>query len=330
MKPVAVAILNWNGKSLMQRFLPSVCRNTSVELADVIVIDNGSTDGSIDFLAREFPSVQIIRLPENYGFAEGYCRGLEHIDHRYVVLLNSDVETPAGWLEPLYEYCEEHPDVAACQPKIKAFCQPSMFEYAGAAGGYLDKFGYPFCRGRMFDTVEPDRGQYNEISDIFWASGAALFIRREDYFAAGGLDPLFFAHMEEVDLCWRVHLLNKRIVYVPQSEVFHLGGATLASDNPRKTYLNFRNSLLLLYKNLPRSASRSLLFKRQLLDTVALIRFCLTGKAAHAKAIWAAHMDFRKQCVRYTRLPDRNLLADFPEADRNVTVDYFLRGKKYF
>lgn len=330
MKPVAVAILNWNGRILMQRFLPSVCENTPTDLAEIVVIDNGSTDDSVDFLTREFPQVRIIRLLKNYGFAEGYVRGLERIENRYVVLLNSDVETPSGWMEPMFRYCEQHPEVAACQPKIKDYKNRAMFEYAGAAGGYLDKYGFPFCRGRMFDTVETDSGQYETISDILWASGAALFLRRSDYIASGGLDPFFFAHMEEIDLCWRIHLLGKRIVYIPDSEVYHLGGATLAAENPRKTYLNFRNNLFLLYKNLPRGEGRVLLFKRRLLDAVAWVRYVLMGKSEHARAIWRAHMDFRKQCSRYTNLPERNLLAEFPESTRNITVDYFLRGKKTF
>ena len=330
-KKVAVVILNWNGAELLRRFLPSVCSHTNTEIADVIVVDNGSDDNSVQIIKQEFPQVRTLLFPKNYGFAEGYNRALDALDYEYAVLLNSDVETSPHWLEPLLDFVEKNPDVAACQPKIRSLREREKFEYAGAAGGFIDRYGYPFCRGRVFGTIEDDHGQYDDKPcDIFWASGAALFVRTEVYRKVGGLDPLFFAHMEEIDLCWRIHLAGYRVAVVPQSMIFHQGGASLDAANPRKTYLNFRNNLLMLYKNLPLKEGKSILFIRRLYDTLAFVRFVLLGQIAHAKAVLRAHNDFRKMRNKYTRFPETNLLGTFPETRRNITIDYFLKRKKLF
>lgn len=293
MKAVSVIILNWNGAEMLRRFLPEVIATTNSDIAELIVADNGSTDESLRVLAEEFPDVKLIRFDTNYGFAEGYNRAITQVNTEYVVLLNSDVATTAGWIETLYDYMQANPNCAACQPKLLAVNAPNSFEYAGAAGGFLDRNGYPYCRGRIFDTIERDNGQYNTPIHIDWASGAALMVRRDLYISAGGLDPTFFAHMEEIDLCWRLRLLGHTIDAVPTASVFHLGGGSLPMGNPRKTYLNFRNNLLLLKKNLPKAVRGRRLFVRRLLDTIAWAKFMVTFDFQSANAILRAHRDFR-------------------------------------
>jgi GT2 family glycosyltransferase len=333
MKQVAVIILNWNGAALLRRYLPSVVANTPSALADVIVADNGSSDNSLEVLRDEFPSVGVIALDKNYGFAEGYNRAIDQVEHPVTVLLNSDVRTPEHWLEPLVEYLNEHDDVGALQPKLLHDRDDGreVFEYAGAAGGYLDKHGYPYCRGRIFEAIEDDNGQYDDITpSILWASGACLVVRTELYRRAGGLDSDFFAHMEEIDLCWRIHLLGYDIRMVPQSRVYHLGGASLPQGNPRKTYLNFRNNLLLLHKNLPASEGRRLLLVRRLMDTLAFGMAIAKWHWGDARAIIKAHRDYRRMRSRYTQHPSRNLLHELPECRCNIVVDHYLRGRKVF
>ena len=328
---VAVIILNWNGEKLLQRFLPSVVANTPSALADVIVADNGSCDGSLQLLASEFPSVKVISFSENHGFAEGYNLAIAQCsDYPYTVLLNSDVETPAGWLEPLVEAMDADPTLGACQPKILSCENRSSFEYAGASGGFIDRNGYPYCRGRIFNTVETDNGQYNNPIPIFWATGAALAIRTDLYIKTGGLDKDFFAHMEEIDLCWRIHLAGYGVSVIPQSHVYHLGGGSLPASNPKKTYLNFRNNLLLLHKNIPASDVRPTLLRRRLLDTLAWLKFMLTLDFPNANAILRAHRDFRRMRRAYTSHPTRNLLREFPICRRNIIVDYYLRARHRF
>lgn len=327
MKQIAVIILNWNGEKLLREFLPSVVANTDSELADIIVADNGSTDGSRELLRREFPNVIRLEFDENLGFAEGYNRALHETNYPYTILLNSDVATPSGWLRPLYEFMESHPEAAACQPKILSYRDNSKFEYAGAAGGFIDRNGFPYCRGRIFDSIESDRGQYDSPIKVFWATGAALMVRTPLYEAAGGLDKLFFAHMEEIDLCWRLSLMGKELWCVPQSCVYHLGGGSLPAENPKKTYLNFRNNLLLLHKNLPAKDLCGALLRRRLLDTVAWAKFILTLDFANASAILRAHRDFRRMRSNYTTHPEVNLLS----ANRpNILISYFLKRKKHF
>ena len=325
MKKVAVIILNWNGAALLREFLPSVCAHTPEELADVVVADNGSSDDSLVWVEKTFPQVRIMRLPKNYGYAGGYNLAVKELEYPYVVLLNSDVETPEGWLPPLLDFCESRADVGACQPKLLSYRNKKAFEYAGACGGFLDKYGYPYCRGRIFSTIENDEGQYDTPAETFWATGACLFIRREVYLKAGGLDENFFAHMEEIDLCWRVKLAGYKIMVVPDSKVYHLGGATLASTEPRKTFLNFRNNLFMLYKNLPRKEGKKIIFRRRLLDAIAFARFVAGGKWKHARAVWQAHNRFRKERNRYDRQPQVNLLKTMPEGRRNIIIDYFVK-----
>ncbi len=328
MKDTAVIILNWNGADMMRRFLPEVVRSTPAEEADVIVADNGSTDNSLQVLAEEFPSVKVIVLDKNYGFAEGYNRALASVEHEYAVLLNSDVATSDGWLDALNAEMRDNADVAACQPKILSAERRNMFEYAGACGGYLDRHGYPYCRGRLFGTVEEDRGQYDTSADVAWASGAALMVRRKEYLAAGGLDGAFFAHMEEIDLCWRLRLRGFRVRVVPASKVYHLGGGSLPAGNPRKTYLNFRNNLLMLYKNLPHKGRRKALIVRRLLDTIAWAKSVATLQWGDAVAILRAHRDFRRMKRAYDGLPSptANLISGEPD----ILTSYYLKGKKEY
>lgn len=331
-KPIAVIILNWNGAKLLKEFLPSVCKNTNSEIADVIVADNGSTDNSREVLQNEFPNVKTILFDDNHGFAEGYNLAIKKCqEYKYTVLLNSDVQVEANWLEPLFDYCEKHPEVAACQPKILSYKEPQLFEYAGAAGGFIDKLGYPYCRGRIFSSVEKDNGQYDtEPIDIMWATGAALFVRTDVYLAVGGLDKKFFAHMEEIDLCWRIHLAGHKIKAITSGAVFHLGGGSLPASNPRKTYLNFRNNLLLLHKNLPKKDGKKLLFIRRLYDTLAFFMFVAKCDFPNAKAIIKAHMDFKKMRKEYTSFPSKNLIGSLPGSNCNIIIDYYLKGRKTF
>lgn len=307
---VAVVILNWNGAAMLQRFLPSVVENTEAELADVIVADNASTDNSLEVL-RSFPSVQVLRMEENYGFAGGYQRSLRELGTRYAwfLLLNSDIMTPPGWLRPMVDYMDAHPDVAACQPKLLAEHDPESFEYAGAAGGYIDSLGYPFCRGRVFDVVEKDCGQYDSVADVFWATGAALLIRAEDYWAVGGLDSRFFAHQEEIDLCWRLRARGRRIVCVPASHVYHVGGGTLPKENPHKTFLNFRNNMLLLYKNLPADRLWKVMLVRFWLDALASLVFLMKGETGSSLAVWRGRRAFWKMRKDFAADRRTNLAA---------------------
>lgn len=328
--PVAVIILNWNGEKLLRKYLPSVVANTNREIAEIIVADNGSTDGSLALLADEFPGVTVIEFDSNHGFAEGYNLAIASVPNEYVVLLNSDVETPEGWIEPLYNMMRSNQHIGACQPKILSYNSKNEFEYAGASGGFIDRNGYPYCRGRIFSTVETDNGQYDSVIPVFWATGAALMIRTDLYRRLGGLDARFFAHMEEIDLCWRVWLSGNEIVVVPQSKVYHLGGGSLPASNPRKTYLNFRNNLLLLHKNIPASDLGPTLLRRRLLDTLAWLKFMATLDFANANAILRAHRDFRKMRREYTTHPEVNLLRTMPMNRRNILIDYYLRGVRSY
>lgn len=328
-KPIAVIILNWNGLKLLQTFLPEAARCTVSETADLIVADNGSTDDSVEWVRANHPEVKVMEMAENYGFAGGYNRAIcEAGGYEYVVLLNSDVLVTPGWLDPLLDYMRAHPQCAACQPKIRSYRERAKFEYAGAAGGLIDRNGYPYCRGRMFSVVQTDEGQYDsEVAEVAWASGAALFVRRDLYMQVGGLDEQFFAHMEEIDLCIRLRAAGYGLVCVPDSVVYHVGGASLNQTNPRKTYLNFRNNLLLLHKNLPRKRGKKVLLRRRLYDTLAWGMFLLTGKWAHASAILKAHNDFRRMRKTYTDFPPTDIFPSLPGADRNIIIDHYIKRK---
>lgn len=328
MSKVAVVILNWNGEKLLKEFLPKVIENTNREIGRIIVADNGSTDGSLSLLENDFPEVETMRFDENHGFAGGYNLALSKVEEEYAVLLNSDVAPGKGWLDTLYTYMEHHPRTGACQPKILSYNEPEKFEYAGACGGFIDKHGYTYCRGRIFDTCETDNGQYDTELKVFWATGAALMVRTELYRRDGGLDEKFFAHMEEIDLCWRIQLTGYDIAVVPESVVYHLGGGSLPASNPKKTYLNFRNNLLMLHKNLPDATRGRKLLVRRLLDTVAWAKYMVTLDMKNANAILRAHNDFRKMRRDYTEHPQTDLLDIRSDTHHNILIDYFLRGKK--
>ncbi len=322
---VAVIILNWNGAALLREYLPQVLATTNPQVARVIVADNGSTDTSRQVLADEFPQVETILFDKNYGFAQGYNLALEATKYPLTVLLNSDVATADGWIDSLAAFMQQHPDVGACQPKVLSYTNRRQFEYAGAAGGFIDRNGYPYCRGRIFNVCETDNHQYDTPIDIFWATGAALMVRTELYLAVGGLDPKFFAHMEEIDLCWRILLAGSRIMAVPQSTIYHLGGGSLPASNPRKTYLNFRNNLLMLHKNLPDTTRRATLLRRRLLDTIAWAKFVATFDFKNAAAIFRAHRDFAKMRRDYTSHPDVDLLKTRTDTRHNILVEFYLR-----
>lgn len=327
---VAVIILNWNGLHLLREFLPKVIATTDREIARIIVVDNGSNDGSQELLRKEFPQVEQIFFETNLGFAAGYNKAIASTGYPYTILLNSDVATSDGWINPLYDFMESHHDVGACQPKILSYQAPDKFEYAGAAGGYIDRNGYPYCRGRIFDTCETDKGQYDSVASIFWASGACLMVRSDLYMNVGGLDPKFFAHMEEIDLCWRILLAGYEIMAIPDSMIYHLGGGSLSDSNPRKTYLNFRNNLLMLHKNLPDGIRRPLLLRRRLLDTIAWMRFMVTLKFKFATAIVKAHRDFVRMRAGYTNHPDIDMLALRKESRINILTSRFIHGRRHF
>jgi GT2 family glycosyltransferase len=290
----ALVILNWNGLFYLRKFLGTVVSFSSSPGNLICVADNGSTDDSVAWVRESFPDVKIIELGVNNGFAGGYNLALQQIEAEYFILINSDVEVTEGWAGNLTEFMDTHPDAAACQPKILSWNNRNYFEYAGAAGGYIDKFGYPFCRGRLFNKTEADEGQYDNITEVFWTSGACMIIRAEAWKRCKGFDSAFFAHMEEIDLCWRLLLGGYKLFYLPRSVVYHVGGGALPYNSPFKTYLNFRNNLFLLYKNLPASKLHSTLFKRKLLDGLSALFFLFSGRFRNIGAIWKAHMDYYK------------------------------------
>ena len=327
-KELAIIILNWNGRKVLEEFLPSVARHSISERSDLFVADNGSGDDSVEYVEKNFPEVKIIRFKKNYGFSEGYNRAIKETGYPYTLLLNSDVAVKERWWEPLLDLIESDEKIGAVQPKIKSYREPEKFEYAGAAGGLIDRLGFPYCRGRVFDKVAVDEGQYDgEPAEIAWASGAALLVNTEVYLKVGGLDRRFFAHMEEIDLCWRIKAAGYRIMFVPDSEVFHLGGASLNYGNPQKTYLNFRNNLLLLHKNLPKKIGKRKLFVRRLVDSFAFLMFALKADMKNAGAVLRAHNDFRKMKKLYTELPENDIMSSLPGTGRSILLSDFFRKK---
>ena len=336
MEKLAIVILNWNGRKMMEQYLSSVV-NYSRDDATIYVADNASSDDSVEWLKNHHPEVRQICLEQNWGFAEGYNKALAQIDAEYYLLLNSDVEVTHHWLQPLLEFMDNHPEVAACQPKLLSVADKDSFEYAGASGGFLDRYGYPFCRGRIFDTIEKDMGQYDQPAEILWATGACLMIRSKDYWDAGALDARFFAHNEEIDLCWRLNIRGRKVYVLPDSQVYHVGGGTLPKNNPRKTFLNFRNNLTMLYKNLPEQDLRKVMRVRWWLDYLAAYQTLLMkGHVGDFKAIYRARRAFKRW--RHEFDEDRKKIqasrtdrSSMPERKPYAILwMYYAKGRKFY
>ena len=331
----AIVILNWNGEKYLQQFLPILTKYTPDTDVEIIVADNASTDSSLQVMKDYFPAIRTIVLDRNYGFAGGYNKALEQVDADYYVLLNSDVEVTDNWLSPMLNFMNENENVAACQPKIRSYFNRTSFEHAGASGGFIDQYGFPFCRGRVFGVVEEDKGQYDDYIDVFWATGACLMVRSKVFWKVGGLDSEFFAHMEEIDLCWRLKSRGYRVVCVPGSIVYHIGGGTLHVDSPHKIYLNFRNNLLLLYKNLPTDLLRRTMFWRRFFDYSAAFQFILTGKFQNAKSIFRARSDYKKMLPDFKEKRNENILYSTNLNIAEIYLDsivfsYFLKNKRTY
>ncbi len=327
MTKTAVVILNWNGAKLLQQFLPSVIQFSGN--VTIYVADNASTDTSIDVLKNEFPTVKIIKNTGNFGFAKGYNEALRFVEEPYYALVNSDIEVTENWLQPIEAIFDNEPKTAIIQPKLLDFKNKTHFEYAGGAGGFIDKFGYPFCKGRIFDTLEEDLGQYNQETEVFWATGACFFIRKEVYRSLQGFDDDFFAHQEEIDLCWRANNLGYTAKYCPTSVVYHVGGATLNEANPKKTFLNFRNSLLMLTKNLPKGKLFPIIFARLCLDGVAGLQFIFQGKFKHFWAILKAHFEYYHLINRYLKKRNSYQKPNYFHT-KSIVWSYFVEKKKTF
>lgn len=334
MDKTAIVILNWNGVNMLTRFLPNVL-DYSRDEAVVYVADNASTDNSVEILKRHFPEVRLIIFDRNWGFAEGYNKALEQIEAEYYVLLNSDVEVSHHWLTPLTEFMDNHPEAAACQPKLLSEKNRDSFEYSGACGGYIDFYGYPFCRGRVFDVVENDDGQYDYVAEVLWATGACMMVRASDFKAAGGFDSRFFAHCEEIDLCWRLWLMGRKVFCVPDSYVYHIGGGTLPKNNPMKTFLNFRNNLTMLYKNLPDDTLGRVMRVRAVLDYVAALQALCTGRIGDCKAIIRGRRAFKEWLPEYREV--RKSVQNRRKVDNVVGIyrhsilwQYYVKGKRKY
>ncbi len=335
MTKTAIVILNWNGLGFLKKFLGTVIRYSIDGETIVCVADNGSTDGSVDWVEYNFAAVKLIRLDKNYGFAEGYNLAINQLDARYYVFLNSDIEVTENWLQPLVRFMDNNDDVASCQPKILSYSRKDHFEHAGAAGCFIDKYGYPFCRGRIINMVEKDTGQYDSRIDVFWSSGACMVVKSEAWKKCGGFDGDFFAHMEEIDLCWRFHKAGYRVCFLPDSVIYHVGGGTLPYISPFKTYLNFRNSLFLIYKNFPDNKLRSILLIRKLLDGLAAAYFVLQGNFRSAWAVWQAHMDYYRalEKLREKRIAVKKLGTDQAIEsilNKSIVFEFYVKGNKTY
>ncbi len=336
MKKVSVIILNYNGQNHLETFLPSVIKNTPLHIADIVVADNASTDNSVDWLKETYPAIKIIQLKRNYGFAEGYNISIGRVETPYVILLNSDVEVTQNWIQPMLNFMDTNQKVIAVQPKILQYKDKTKFEYAGGAGGYLDKFGYPFCRGRIFSSIEEDKGQYDDVRQIFWASGACMMVRRVDFIDYGGLDENFFTHQEEIDFCWRVNSRGRKVYYIPTSVVYHLGGGTLNQSNPKKTYYNFRNNMLMIYKNLNTSRLIPLAIIRLFLDYLAALVYLVFFKPKFALAVIHGRLDFYRYKSRVKAQRKENLIKTIRYTIPNVVyngsilISYHIFRKKRF
>ena len=330
MNKIAIVILNWNGKAFLDKFLNSVVSNVDSSCTEVWVVDNGSTDLSVSFLKENFPLVKLICFDKNYGFTGGYNKALAHIEAEYYVLLNNDVEVTPNWIEPAVEYLDSNMHVAAVAPKIKSWNEKNKFEYAGAAGGFIDYLGYPFCRGRILSSIEPDIGQYDNPVPVFWASGACMFVRASVFHELGGFDNLFFAHMEEIDLCWRIKNAGYEVYCIPQSTVYHVGGGTLPNNNPNKIYLNYRNNLLLLYKNLSKKKKNITLFYRFFFDMTSIFMFMLQLKGSFSIAVLRAYIDFFRLKKNYIAIDSSRFKQHKEILNKSIVLNFFLRGKRNF
>jgi len=326
----SIVILNWNGRHFLEKYLPGVEKYSNLPDVQIIVADNASTDDSLFYLETHHPNIRIIRLDENYGFAEGYNRALALVDADYYVLLNSDVEVTEGWLQPLIDMMLQKPNIAACMPKIRSVANRDSFEYAGAAGGFIDKYGYAFCRGRLFKTVEKDIGQYDSEMEIFWATGACFMVNAKLFHEMEGLDALFFAHMEEIDLCWRLKNRGYTIWFTHRSTVYHVGGGMLPHSSPYKTFLNYRNNLLMMFKNLPHKQRWRIMNIRMALDGISAIHSLLNGDTSVLKAVWKAHNSYRKLRRKYKQYIDNTTVTSFPSCvyQKSVVYQYFIKRKK--
>lgn len=335
MTKIAIVILNWNGRHYLQQFLPSVCMHSDLPDTEIYVADNGSADDSVDYIRKSFPRVKLIELDHNYGFAMGYYKALRQISSTYFILLNSDVEVTAGWILPLSNTMDGNPSIGACMPKIKDYNRRQLFEYAGACGGYIDRLGYPFCRGRILNVLEEDNGQYDSHREIFWASGACMFVRSSAYYKAGELDGNFFAHMEEIDLCWRMKRVGYVVAAVPAATVYHVGGGTLPNNTPHKLYLNYRNNLFLLFKNLPVYQLIPVVLIRMVLDGMSAIAYLFNGSVRSFFAVFRAHLAFHRRIP--VLIGQRRQLKGTIRTGKikeilpgSIVMNFFIKRRRYF